>query len=139
MDQGKIKKDKNVSSDYFSYGLEWLRENSTDSDSAQAKQELKFIAADEALRSAELVNDGLETDNQGKKLDNELRKKFSNHIFWLLFFWLFSVIAIICLHGLNIMFCTTSVIITTLLGSSTAGIIGLFWLVARYIFPNRDK
>jgi len=120
----------------FSRALKWFDLNVSESDKKQARQGEGII---EAERKRTLQNDGIEAENKGKLLDNRLREKFSYLIFSLLAFWLVSVMTVIVLQGLNLLFCTTSIVITTLLGSSTAGITGIFWLVARYIFPNRDK
>ena len=70
--------------------------------------------------------------------DRDQRKKYSNRLFWLIAGWLISVLLIVMLHGFSwSSFELSTAIITTLIGSTTVSVLGLFAIVANYLFPKR--
>ena len=54
--------------------------------------------------------------------------------------WLCGVFIVIVLSGFNLFsFKLSTTVLTTLIGSTTASVLGLFAIVANYLFPRREK
>ncbi len=74
----------------------------------------------------------------GLTQDRTQRKKYANRLFWLVVGWLLVVGAILLLHGFAVAaFELPGIALTTLIGSTTASVIGLFAIVANYLFPRQ--
>jgi hypothetical protein len=72
------------------------------------------------------------------KQDIQLRKSFSERIFWLFVTYLAVIILILVASGLTrIDFVLSDNVLIALLTTTTANIIGVLIIVARYIFPKR--
>ena len=71
--------------------------------------------------------------------DRKQRKKYSNRLFRLIVWWLSAIGVIVVLHGcLIVPFELNTTVLTTLIGSTTASVLGLFAIVANYLlFPKR--
>ena len=107
-----------------------------------AKQEI-----DEAKGRAELEK--LRLENQGLRDDNAARKKYADRIFVFIAIWLFLVLLIVIVQGFSgqegsassfedrSLFDLDSKVILMLLGTTTANVVGLFIVVARYLFPEK--
>jgi hypothetical protein len=97
-------------------------------------------------------------DLAGKKQDREERKKYADKIFCLIAIWLISVLLILLLAGfgkdithsfswnngektevftLHTGFTLDNDVLIALLGGTTASVIGIFVIVANYLFPRR--
>lgn len=83
----------------------------------------------------ELLNEKLE----GQRQDRSQRKDFALRIFWLVCVYMLSVFVILTLSGIDgAGFHLSDAVLVTLLGTTTATIIGVFNFVARYLFHNQQ-
>ncbi len=74
----------------------------------------------------------------GIKLDIEQRKTYADRIFHLVLFWLSAIGVVIFVQGFHFYgFSLDTSVLLMLIGSTTSGVIGLFLIVTRYIFPAR--
>ena len=74
------------------------------------------------------------------KADRQLRTEYSNKLFRLICAWLGGMGALYILTGLGAAcgwFKIPAAAITTLLGGTTIGVVGLFAVVARYLFSEK--
>ena len=70
--------------------------------------------------------------------DRDQRKQYSSRLFWLVVGWLIAVGGVLLLHGFNVWsFELTEIVLTTLISTTTASVLGLFTIVARYLFRER--
>lgn len=75
----------------------------------------------------------------GKKQDREDRKTFAKYLFWLLVGYLIIVFTILILASSDCVGMTVSdSVLITMLATTTANIIGLFAIVARYLFRHNE-
>ena len=71
------------------------------------------------------------------KQDLEQRKKYADRIFCLICVWLFAIFGIVALQGFSFKgFDVSDKILMVLIGGTTINVLGLFVIVARYLFPN---
>ena len=72
------------------------------------------------------------------KQDTKLRRNFSYHIFLLILAWLVFVGVMILLEGFRFKgFYLGNPIMIALITTTTGSVIGIFLIVARYLFPQR--
>lgn len=77
---------------------------------------------------------------KGKKQDREQRKDFAGKIFNFLMWYMIIAGAILFLSGAKIYgFQLNDIILVTLLGTTTVNVIGLFIVVAKYLFPQHNE
>lgn len=96
--------------------------------------EKQSIEADKQSIEAERQREVLD----GLVQDREQRKTYSKCLFWLICVWMGLILLIVFLHGFEgIPFRLTQTELVTLIGSTTINVIGLFAIVARYLFPKR--
>jgi len=87
---------------------------------------------------------------KSRKQDRRERKKYARHVFALVCVWLFAVLGLIFLQGVggNVVFgwpphigpfSLSNSVLATLVGSTTASVVAIFAIVARYLFPRRDS
>ena len=70
--------------------------------------------------------------------DRDQRKTYGNRLFRLVVVWLSVNGLILLMHGFSfIPFELSVAVLTTLIGSTTASVLGLFAIVANYLFPKR--
>ncbi len=70
--------------------------------------------------------------------DREQRKTYANRLFGLVVVWLIVTGVVILLHGFTFFpFKLSVAVFTTLIGSTTVSVLGLFAIVANYLFPKR--
>lgn len=74
---------------------------------------------------------------QSQEQDRKQRGQFAKKIFWVVVIYIFAVIVIVILNGANVLRTSDSVNIT-LLGTTTANVISLFVIVAKYLFHAKD-
>lgn len=107
---------------------EQLRFESGASDEYVASEKQYIVRQQEyALRKEKL---------KGKKQDRKERKVYANLAFTLVSIWLTLVLAIFVSAGLGNLSYSDSVLIT-LLTTTTIEVIGIFLIVARYLFPAK--
>lgn len=109
--------------------------------------EEKFLAIErlqaEAVRSHEeekefLENERLQAEIDDLVQDRDQRRTYANRLFWLIAVWLVVIGLIVLLHGFShVPFTLSGAVLTTLIGSTTASVLGLFAIVANYLFPKR--
>jgi hypothetical protein len=76
--------------------------------------------------------------NEDLVQDRNQRKKYATRLFRLIVGWLIVSVAIVLLHGFpSIPFKLSGTVLVTLIGSTTASVLGLFAIVANYLFPKR--
>lgn len=91
---------------------------------------------DEEAKSLE--NDRLRAEVDDLVQDRGQRKMYGNRLFGLVVVWLIVIGLVILLHGFTfIPFELSVAVLTTLIGSTTASVLGLFAIVANYLFPKR--
>lgn len=73
---------------------------------------------------------------KGKKQDRRERKRYADLVFRLVCWWLFAVMALVVFAGLGSLSLAEAVLMT-LVGSTTASIVAIFVVVAKYLFPPR--
>ena len=89
--------------------------------------------------------DAKEFENQQRKQlirdliqNREQRKKYAGHLFCLIVLWLFTVGMIVLLQGFFcIPFELSVAVMIALVSSTIASVLGLFTIVAKYLFPER--
>ena len=77
---------------------------------------------------------------EGKRQDIEARKEYANKIFILISVWLGCMIVIILLSGFGSKceyFKMADSVLIALITTTTASVIGLFAIVANYLFKNK--
>ena len=75
---------------------------------------------------------------ESKKQDREERKKYASHIFRFIWIWCAGIFVLMILVGLGVFKFDDSVIIT-LITTTTANILALFAIVAKYLFFRNSK
>lgn len=86
----------------------------------------------------DLENARKEAELANLKQDVELRKTYSNRFFWLMCVYLLVVELFLIGAGLKSLTLSDTVLVT-LLSTTTANIVGILIVVARYIFPDHKK
>lgn len=76
-----------------------------------------------------------ETQVKSQEQDREQRGKFAKMIFWVVVGYLAVVLLIVILGGAKVLF-TTDTVLITLLGTTTANVISLLVIVAKYLFHS---
>lgn len=70
--------------------------------------------------------------------DIEERKTYAKRIFILLVVWLIAIGVILFLQGFHVCcFSLPTSVILALIGSTTGGVVSIFLIVTRYLFPKR--
>ena len=81
-----------------------------------------------------------EVELEGLKQDIEERKIYAKHIYILVSVWLVGILILLMVQGffspLGIFNLSNSVLLAVI-GGTTINVIGLFVVVARYLFPRR--
>lgn len=92
----------------------------------------EFEAGAEALR----LEDRREL-LKGRKQDRRERKRYAELVFRLVCWWLVGVMALVCCSGLGAMR-LDEIVLMTIVGSTTASVVAIFVVVAKYLFPHRS-
>lgn len=106
--------------------------SSLPSDKSQMTEE--YLASKKSGVEVELLKEKLE----GRKQDRMQRGEYANRIFSLVCIYMFAIVVMIILVGFHVLTLDNSVIIT-LISTTTANIIGVFVIVAKYLFHNQDS
>jgi len=67
------------------------------------------------------------------------RKIYANRVFWLICCWLGAVLALLIAQGFGptLHFNLGERVTLAIIGSTTLNVLGIFYIVAHYLFPNR--
>ena len=91
----------------------------------------------------ERAEEEVDEDRRAKKLDNDIkeqdkdeRKTYAERSFSLVSLWLLLIMVIMIAIGLDKMHFSDNVIIT-LLTTTTVEVIGIYFIVSRYLFPPK--
>lgn len=90
-------------------------------------------------RRLELENQSLEGDNLGDSQDRIQRKEFAERIFSFVSLYMFAVFFILFLSGGPGSFKLSDTVLVTLLGTTTANVIGTLIIVVKYLFSRNKK
>lgn len=93
----------------------------------------------EQLREAKLKNAALEEENKGDSQDRDQRKEFAEKIFSFVSLYMFAVFFILFLSGGPGSFKLSDTVLVTLLGTTTANVIGTLIIVVKYLFSRNKK
>lgn len=93
----------------------------------------------EELRKLELQNESLEGENKGDAQDREQRKDFADRIFSFVCNYMIFVCIVLFLKAITPQFYLSDNIIITLLGTTTANVIGILIIVVTYLFSRKRK
>ena len=74
---------------------------------------------------------------KSRKQDRRERKRYAELVFRLVCGWLIGVTTLVVLSGANRLGLGETLLIT-LVGSTTASVVAIFVVVAKYLFPPRD-
>lgn len=73
---------------------------------------------------------------KGRKQDRRERKRYAELVFRLVCWWLAGVMILVCSAGLEAIRLDETVLMT-IIGSTTASVVAIFVVVAKYLFPPR--
>lgn len=93
----------------------------------------------EEWRKLKLDNDAKEGENRGDSQDRDQRKLFAEKIFTFVSLYMFSVFFILVLCGSPSNFQLSDTVLVTLLGTTTANVIGILIIVVTYLFSRKKK
>lgn len=96
------------------------------------------IETDYAGKRNDIELKNLQEDLNGKKQDREQRGKFAGRIFNLMCYYLGTVMIIVILKGAKVLALSDSVV-NVLLTTTAANIIGIFMIVAKYLFYRQSQ
>lgn len=84
--------------------------------------------------------DRLKEENEGLKQDRTLRKELGDKIYNFVSFYMFCVFFILVLSGIRCnSFTLSDTVLITILGTTTANVIGVLVIVATYYFNKNKK
>ena len=93
----------------------------------------------EKLREAQLKNTALEGENEDESQNRGQRKAFAERIFSFMCYYMFAVFFILFICGSPSRFNLSDTVLVTLLGTTTANVIGIFIIVVTYLFSRKKK
>ena len=91
------------------------------------------------LRKLELENAAREGENAGDDQDRIQRKEFADKIFDFVRNYMLFVCIVLFLKGITSQFYLSDTVIVTLLGTTTANVIGILIIVVTYLFSRKKK
>ena len=74
---------------------------------------------------------------KSRRQDRRERKRYAELVFRLVCWWLAGVMALVCSAGLDVIRLDEAVLMT-IVGSTTASVVAIFVVVAKYLFPPRS-
>lgn len=74
---------------------------------------------------------------KGRKQDRRERKRYAELVFRLVCWWLAGVMALVCAAGFETVHLEEAVLLA-IVGSTTASVVAIFVVVAKYLFPPRS-
>jgi len=94
-------------------------------------------AEDVVATSEESIDRALKWEDYiGKKQDREQRKQFAGKLYWFLSIYMACVFLLLLLSGFRfIPFTLNEAVLLAMLGTTTANVVSIFIVVAKYLFP----
>ncbi len=82
-----------------------------------------------------------EAELQSFTQDTGERKKYAQRIFWLVAAWIAAVFALLMLAGFGVhgFFYLSEKVLLAAIGSTTVNILGVFFIVVRYLFSRSSR
>ncbi len=103
-------------------------------------ENVKIELAKEQLREAQLKNEALEEGNRGNMQDRGQCKDFAERIFSFVSIYMAFVFLILFITGTTTTnFYLSDNVLITLLGTTTANVIGILIIVVTYLFSKKNK
>lgn len=103
------------------------------------KEKLEQQKIKETIKQLKLKNEKLSEEIKDKQQDREQRKAFADKIFNFVIWYLLAVFLLLFFTGSSMFkFTLSESILLALLGSTAISIIGVFNLVAKYLFPPKE-
>ncbi len=107
---------------------------------ANERAEIAQLERDQKRKRLEQWEKHSELEHHSRRQDIKQRKKYAAKIFGLACWWLVGVFALLIASGWRGgFFYLSDRVLLGLLGGSTATVVGLFYIVGHYLFPNRDR
>ncbi len=111
-------------------------------DSISAPENISEIPDSQTeLESKTLESEELKARIAKLNQDIKLRKKYSGKLYWLISIWLIAIFALLLLQGFlgrTDVFMLSDKVLITIIGGTTINVLGLFAIVANYIFPKEN-
>ena len=109
---------------------------------ANKSKKLRLSAEADVLGHAELLVEALRLEDRrellkGRKQDRRERKRYAELVFRLVCWWLAGVMALVCAAGFETVHLDEGVLLA-IVGSTTASVVAIFVVVAKYLFPPRS-
>lgn len=118
-----------------------FEEQHTPEDSQKEKEQVNPNASLEDIKQNYEIEE-LKEIVQGRRHADEvhkMRKKFAPYLFGLVCFWLVVVSISVFLSGFALWgFNLSDKVIITFIATTTANVLGLFYVVAKWLYPNGD-
>lgn len=99
--------------------------------------ETDFVV-DELQRLKKLVNERYKDESDHRKTIYDLRKKYIPKLFWMVVVWLIFVSLIVVFTALGCLQLSDAVLIA-LITTTTATVLGIFVIVAKWLFPSQSS
>lgn len=93
----------------------------------------------EELRQIQIENEARAGENLSDSQDRDQRKDFAERIFSFVALYMFAVFFILTLSGGPFNFRLSDNVLITLLGTTTANVIGILIIVVTYLFSRKKK
>ena len=128
-----------------SVALEHLVENLSSNSAVEAitslsNSETTQLKEQENIRQLKIANDKMAEDIESLKQDREQRKQFAERIFISVQNYMIIMVSLLFVQGFHILnFSLSDTVLVTLLGTTTANVIGIFAFVARYLFHHNKN
>ena len=124
--------------------FEQLYRKLSSSEDTSSVNDYKYDAIEEdirkqELRRLELENAAREGENAGDDQDRQQRKEFADKIFDFVRNYMLFVCVVLFLKGITSQFYLSDAVIITLLGTTTANVIGILIIVVTYLFSRKKK
>lgn len=94
----------------------------------EIERELAWEHQREQLRAERIANDGDESTNT-------LKQEYARRLFYLIMGWLIAVLLIVAATGAGWLKLTDKILLA-LIGSTTANLVGLLYIVVSHLFPK---
>lgn len=105
---------------------------------AEAKKEEKVYEERQKRKLAEIAGEKALLENLSLKQDIEARSDYASRIFWLIVVWLFAIFLVLIFEAWELFgFQLSDSVILALIGGTTASVLALFVVVAKYLFPEK--
>ena len=86
-----------------------------------------------------LENEKLRVEIDSLDQDRIERKTYAGRVFWLVVAWLSSIGIILLLQGFGFkQFQLSDSVLLMLIGTTTGSVVGIFLIIANYLFPRRQ-